>query len=114
MKRSIVSAIAVLSLLCGLAVLAVAKGEKVTLTGIIIDKQCSARGAAHTRDCTLKCKDSGIGLYADGRFYLFDEAGTEQAIKLMEDSTSEKVLKATVKGELEEMKLAVESIELAE
>ena len=45
MRRKIVSALALLSLLCSLTVMAAADGEKVTLTGYITDKKCSARGA---------------------------------------------------------------------
>ncbi len=110
MKRTLLSSLIVFTLLFGLAGIISAQGKKTTLTGVIIDKKCSARGAAHTRDCTLKCKDSGIGLFADGKFYEFDAKGTEEAIKLMEASQSEKVLKATVEGELEDTKLTVTSI----
>lgn len=110
MKRNLFCSLATIALLLSLVITAVASGEKTKLTGYITDKKCSARGAAHTRDCTLKCKDGGLGLYVDGKFYEFDENGTEQAIKLMEASKSEKVLKVTVEGELDGMKLMVSSI----
>lgn len=109
--KKLLSIITLLTLVLSLGLAAAAKGKKVTLNGVIIDKKCSAKGAEHSRECTLKCKDSGIGLFADGKFYEFDAKGKEQAIKLMEASKSEKVLKAEVKGELgDDSKLAVKSI----
>lgn len=110
MNRKLVSILAVLALLCSLGVMASAKGKKVTLTGVITDKKCSARGAEHSRECAIKCKDSGIGPFADGKFYEFDAKGAADAVKLMEASKSEKVIKATVKGELDDTKLTVKKI----
>ncbi|HZS09283.1 MAG TPA: hypothetical protein VFD58_30900 [Blastocatellia bacterium] len=114
MKRTLLSSLAIFALLLGLAVMASADGKTTTLTGYIIDKKCSARGAEHSRECTLKCKGSGLGLYVDGKFYEFDAKGVEEAVKLMEASKSEKVIKATVEGELEDTKLTVKTIKLAE
>jgi hypothetical protein len=113
MYRKLLSALALLTLLCGQAVMASADGKKVTLTGVITDKKCSARGADHSRACAIRCKDGGIGLFADGKFYEFDEKGTAEALKLMEASTSEKVIKAVVEGELDDTKLTVKSIKEA-
>jgi len=110
MNRKLLSILAIFALLCGLAVMAAAKGKKVTLNGVITDKKCSARGAEHSRECAIKCKDSGIGLFADGKFYEFDAKGAADAVKLMEASKSDKVIKATVEGKLEDTKLTVKKI----
>lgn len=110
--RKLLSIITLLTLVLSLGLAATAKVKKVTLTGYITDKNCSAKGADHPRACALKCKGSGVGLFADGKFYLFDEQGMAKAVQVMEASKSEKVVKATVKGELgDDMKLTVESIE---
>jgi type 1 fimbria pilin len=112
--KKLVSFATLLTLLLSFGLAAMATGKKVTLTGYITDKKCSARGAEHKRACTVKCKDSGIGLFADGKFYQFDAAGTEKALKLMEASTSENVIKADVEGELgDDMTLTVKSIKEA-
>jgi phage head maturation protease len=49
----------------------------------------------------------------DGKFYQFDEKGTAEAIKLMEASSGEKVVKAVVRGELNGETLVVRSIKEA-
>jgi hypothetical protein len=109
--KKLLTIVTLLTLVMSLGLAAVAKGKEVTLSGVLIDKKCSAKAGEHSRACTIKCKDSGIGLYADGKFYEFDAKGTEQALKLMEASTSEKVLKAEVMGELgDDSKLMVKSI----
>ncbi|HYE76001.1 MAG TPA: hypothetical protein VEF04_21830 [Blastocatellia bacterium] len=109
--KKLLSIITLLTLVMSLSLTAVAKGKKVTMTGVVIDKMCASRGENHTRACALKCKDGGIGLYADGKFYQFDEKGTAEAIKLMEASKAEKAMKVEVSGELaDDSKLTVESI----
>jgi hypothetical protein len=110
MKKGIASAVVALALLCGLLSNVSAQKARKQWTGYITDKKCSARGADHTRDCVLKCKDSGVGLFVDGKFYQFDEKGSAEAIKLMEASSSEKVVKAVVRGELNGETLIVKSI----
>lgn len=109
--KKLLSVITLLTLVMSLGLAVVAKGKKVTMTGVVIDKMCAAKGENHSRACALKCKDGGIGLYADGKFYQFDEKGTAEAIKLMEASTAEKAIKVEVVGDLsDDSKLTVESI----
>ncbi|MFN0122996.1 MAG: hypothetical protein ACKV2V_21050 [Blastocatellia bacterium] len=110
MNKKIFSVLAVFVLACGLSVAVSAKGKKGKWVGYLTDKKCSARGADHSRGCVIKCKDAGVGLFVDGTFYAFDAAGTTQALKLMEASTAEKVLKVQVNGELEDTNITVKKI----
>jgi hypothetical protein len=111
-----------LIVLLSLAALISGQDKKTTLTGYIVDKACSAgrakaadpmaSAANHTRDCALmeNCAASGYGIFADGKYYEFDQKGTELAKTMLEASKKQKGLKATVTGTLKDSKLAVEKI----
>jgi hypothetical protein len=94
----------------------------VTLKGYIVDQMCAQgmqkrgnpmqKAAAHTKECALEenCSASGFGLFSDGKWYVFDEAGSRKAHVVMEKEKREKGLSYEVTGTLEGNKLAVASI----
>lgn len=123
MSRKLVSLIAASLLLAGLVVLGTAQtGSSVSLTGPIVDKACSARfakasdpqtaSAAHTRKCALmeNCAKSGYGVFADGKYYEFDEKGNELAKTKVEASKKDSGAKYKVEGSVDGSKLMVKSI----
>jgi hypothetical protein len=116
MRRKIVSLIAATVLVAGLAALGTAQGKMVALTGHIVDKACSQRAAAnpagHKKGCALSenCAKSGYGVYADGKFYEFDEKGNEMAMAKLKASTKDAGATFKVEGSLTDMKLMVKSI----
>jgi hypothetical protein len=104
--------------------LASAQGDKATtLTGYIVDKACSgglkkdtaeahAKSHSGSKGCALKepCAKSGLGVFADGKYYEFDENGTALAKSALEKSPKEKGARFSVVGKVSEGKMTVESI----
>jgi hypothetical protein len=114
-----------LAIALSLSVLTLAQGSgSTTLTGSIVDKACSgglankekaeAHAANHSgsKGCALKepCANSGLGVYADGKYYEFDAAGAALAKATLEKSSKEKGAKFKVVGKVSEGKMTVESI----
>jgi len=116
MRRRIVTLFTASLLLLSLVALGSAQGQNITLTGNIVDKACSARAAkdpsAHKKNCALSenCAKSGFGVYADGKFYEFDDKGNELALAKLKASTKEAGAKFKVEGMLHDTKLMVASI----
>ena len=122
MLRKLFVSTAVSALLVGLVVLASAQDKGVSLTGHIVDKQCSSRvgkaadvtaaAAGHKKGCALSdgCAASGYGVFADGKFYEFDAKGNEMAKAKLEASKKDAGAKFKVEGKLAENKLTVASI----
>ncbi len=96
----------------------VAEGNKVTLTGYLVDQMCagemkdSAKAAEHTKQCALMdhCADSGFGVFADGKFVKFDAEGSKKAKALVEKSVKEKGLVVIAEGTLSNGTLTVASL----
>lgn len=94
--------------------------NKVTVTGHIVDKACSAKvakkdnpqaaSAEESKDCIVRCSKTGLGIFADGKYTEFDEAGTAKAKVLLEKSTKDKGAKFKVTGLVQDGKMMVESI----
>ena len=123
MSRKLVSLISASIFLAGLVVMGTAQSNtSVSLTGTIVDKACSARftkasdpqtaSATHTRRCSLmeNCTKSGYGVFADGKYYEFDEKGNELAKAKIEASKKDAGAKYKVEGSIQESKLIVKSI----
>jgi hypothetical protein len=70
------------------------------------------RAAKHTKECALEegCAASGFGLFYDGKYYKFDEAGDKMAKAAIEKSTLEKGLMFDVTGKMEDEKIMVASL----
>ena len=84
--------------------------------GTLIDVMCKDRDpAAHTRDCAVKCSESGYGLVlSDGTFLKFDADGNTKALEVLKSADKEKDLTAEVTGTAEDGAIKVESIKLVE
>jgi hypothetical protein len=108
-----------LTVVLGLATLVLAD-DKVSLTGHIVDKACSAKvakkdnpqtaSAEESKDCVVRCSKGGLGIFADGKYTEFDEAGTAKAKALLEKSTKDKGAKFKVTGMVHDGKLMIDSI----
>lgn len=94
--------------------------DKVTVTGHIVDKACSAKvakkdnpqtaSAEEAKDCIVRCSKSGLGIFSDGKYTEFDEAGAAKAKTALEKSTKDKGAKFKVTGMIHDGKMMVESI----
>jgi len=83
----------------------------------LVDVSCSAKVKdkpdEHTRDCALKCADSGFGVIAaDGTFLKFDKAGNDKALAALKESKAKDHVRATVTGERKGDTITVEKIEV--
>ena len=99
LKKIIFSLTAVMAL--SLVIMAQDKAKETTLTGSIVDKHCSgADMATHGKGCVLskKCMDSGLGVFADGKFIAFDTDGSAKAKAALEASKKDKGAKFKVTG----------------
>lgn len=115
-------AIGAIGMLLALSTLALAQGEKKTLSGNIVDKACSGKvgkaanpqeaAAGHTKKCALSenCKASGYGVYSDGKFYEFDAKGAELAAEALTKTSKDKGAIFKVTGKVSGDKITVESI----
>jgi hypothetical protein len=111
LKKFIFSLTAVMAM----SLVALAQNAKpTTVEGYIVDKHCSAADmAGHGKGCVLSkdCINSGLGVYADGKFTAFDEKGAAQAKAALEKSKKDKGAKFKVTGHQAGDKFAVEKIE---
>jgi len=120
MFRKTLYPLAALIVIFGLAALISAQEKKATLTGYLVDKMCAAGQAKkadpmaaasnHSRSCAEKCADSGYGVFADGKYYEFDEKGNDLAKDLLKNSKKEKGIKVSVEGNVHESHLMVDKI----
>src|SRR5215813_5265047 len=89
-------------------------GKETTVTGSIVDQHCSgADMATHGKGCVLskKCLDSGLGVFANGKFTKFDEKGAAQAKAALEKSKKDKGAKFKVTGTVAGDTMTVAKIE---
>ena len=112
LKKFIFSLTAVMAL--SLVVMAQSAKDGKEWTGVIVDKHCSAADmATHKKSCvTAKaCLDSGLGLYADGKFTPFAEKSSAQAKAALEKSKKDSGAKFKVTGKVVEGKIEITKIE---
>jgi hypothetical protein len=124
MRKHFITSVCALALMFTLSIFATAQDKKpaqnvaVTLTGNILDVNCSANAktdeaaANHKKGCSLspRCIGSGLGVYADGKFVAFDEAGTAKGKAALEATAKANGAKFKVVGKMAGEKLTVESI----
>ena len=99
LKKIIFSLTAIMAL--SLVIMAQDKAKETTVTGSIVDKHCSAADmATHGKGCVLskKCLDSGLGVFADGKFTPFTTASAAKAKAALEASKKDKGAKFKVTG----------------
>jgi hypothetical protein len=70
------------------------------------------KAAAHSKECALEddCSASGYGLFSEGKWYVFDDAGSKQAKAAIEKEKRAKGLSYEVTGTVDGNTLAVASI----
>ncbi|MFI5252211.1 MAG: hypothetical protein ACHQQQ_07245 [Bacteroidota bacterium] len=102
--------------------MAASKAAVKTMKGYVVDASCAKdmadkpdvmqKAANHTKECALKemCAESGYGLFSEGKWYKFDDAGDKQAKSLIESTTKTKEISVVVKGTPGDGTLAVTSI----
>lgn len=83
----------------------------------VVDVNCSSKVAAspdtHTRDCALKCANSGFGIVTDNQQFLkFDKKGNAAITKQLKVSKEKDHLRVNVSGDVEGDTLTVTSIRL--
>jgi hypothetical protein len=112
LKKFIFSLTAIMAL--SLVIMAQDKAKETTVTGNIVDKHCSgADMATHGKGCVLskKCLDSGLGVFADGKFISFDKDGAAKAKAALEASKKDKGAKFKVTGTVTGETMTVAKIE---
>ncbi len=96
----------------------------VKLTGYVVDVMCAADhtkdnpsdaakfAAGHTKECALmpECVRQGYGIFADGKWYPFDDNGNKLAKAAFEKTSKKDNIKMTVEGKIHGDRLLVESI----
>jgi hypothetical protein len=83
----------------------------------VVDINCSSKVAAnpdsHTRDCALKCQQSGYAVVtADKKVLKLDSTGNSQIIAALKSSDKKDHLRADVTGDVQDDTLKVKSIKL--
>lgn len=115
MRKRVWANAVLLMLAVGLA----AAGEKTTVSGVLMDKACSAenktteKALKHSKDCALMegCVKSGYGvLTADGKYIAFDAAGNKKAAAFVTKFKGDDSIKIQVDGTLEGSTLKVATI----
>ena len=96
-----------------------------SLVGVIVDKNCATgkvpkqggdvqtAAANESKGCILmdSCFKSGLGVYSDGKYYLFDAKGNELGKAVLEKSKKDKGAKFKVTGKVTGNTIAVSTIE---
>ena len=120
-KRVLLSLVAVFVLS---AATFVSAHEKIKLTGYVVDGMCAADhtkdkseeamkfAAEHTKECALMddCVKSGYGIFADGKWYPFDDKGNKLAKAIFDKTSNKDHIKVTVEGMKHGDKILVESL----
>jgi hypothetical protein len=102
--------------------IAAGKDVAMAMKGYVVDLACAkdmigkddamTKAANHTKKCALEemCAASGYGLFSDGKWYKFDEAGDKLAKALIEKTTKKKEIAVEVTGKMGDGTMAVTSI----
>ena len=83
----------------------------------VVDVACSKKVAAdadsHTRDCALKCKESGFAIVtADNQLLKLDADGNAKVLKQLKASDKTDHLRVNVSGDVQGDTLKVTSVKL--
>jgi hypothetical protein len=110
------------ALLVAFSLVSLASAQGKEFTGSIVDKSCSgnvikggdsaAAGHSGSKGCANKkpCRESGLGLFTDGKYYSFDAKGNELAAAALGKASKETGAKFKVVGELKGDTLTVTEI----
>lgn len=99
------------------ALLALPAGAQTFKNVSVVDTNCSRRAAAnpdaHTRDCALKCANSGFGILTSDNHYLkFDAAGNRQILSQLKSTSETDHLRVNVSGTVKGDTIQVSSVTL--
>ena len=102
-------------LMCGL--LALPAAAETYKDVVVVDVMCSSKAASspdsHTRDCALKCTESGFGIVTgDHKFIKFDANGNKQILSELKASDKKDHLRVDVSGTVKGDTIAVTSVKL--
>src|SRR5258708_7818010 len=117
MKKIVLVLIAVLMFMVSIA----SAHEPIKVSGFLVDKMCAAShtkdkpadatkfSSEHTKECGLMddCVKSGYGVFADGKWYEFDEKGSKLALAIFNKTKKTDQIKVTVEGQLHDGKILV-------
>jgi hypothetical protein len=93
------------------------------VTGVLMDKMCSATAAkegqtfaaSHDTKCALEasCQKTGYGVFtADNKFILLDATGNKQAVAALKATKKADHLNVTVEGDIQGDTIKVASLKL--
>jgi hypothetical protein len=66
----------------------------------------------HTKECALKCSDTGFGIVVGGKFLKFDDAGNKQTLAELKKTKKKDHLRVDVSGDLSGDTIAVKSMKI--
>jgi hypothetical protein len=112
-----------------------ATSASAAIQGVLIDQHCSAQAETrmvpdpsphleggilwaytHTKSCLLApaCRRSGYGVFTNetNKFLLFDRAGDQKALALIQASKKDDNMRVEVTGQIEDGKIKVTSLKL--
>ena len=135
LERLIVSGFRVIVLTCLAMESSGATSASAPIQGVLIDQHCSAEAETrmvpdpsphleggilwaytHTKSCLLApaCRRSGYGVFTNetNKFLLFDRAGDQKALALIQASKKEDNMRVEVTGQIEGGKIKVTSLKL--
>ena len=87
--------------------------ETIALKGDVIDNSCAAANKdtladfvkTHTKECALKCIDSGYSIFADGKLYKFDKDSNAKVGEFLKNADSKLEVSVTAKQVGDELSL---------
>jgi hypothetical protein len=122
--NSTLSKIGLVFVLLVLASAALAKGEKTTMKGYLLDKMCSNKilkdkdpkeaTRKHSAECATECAKGGYGILSNGKYYLFDQKGNDMVATLLKSTKKTDSLSIEVMGTVKGDKIDVESLKESE
>jgi hypothetical protein len=95
------------------------------VNGILMTTMCAAKAAKggpeaaskHERTCNLKpdCAKTGFGgLTSENKFFQFDEAGNEKALKALQESSKKDDMQVVVTGKIQGSEIVVSTLKLVD
>ena len=87
-----------------------------TFTGTLLPQKCrNDNPATHTRDCALKCAETGLGIVLNGGEYAaFAQSSQDKALEFLKSTAKKTDLRIRVTGKRESKSIVIETIELVD
>jgi|SRR5262245_26794898 len=126
MKKNLIIPVFALLVALSMIIVALAQDGSKTVTGNLVDNMCAqgmvkkgnhsgSAGHSGKAGCALKeaCAKSGFGVFADGKFYKFDDEGNKLAKAALENSSKDTGVNFSVTGKITGETMAVTAIKEA-